>query len=589
MLGASLWQQGLLPVGETLSGRRVTDLLGEVQDRIEAIIDGTRERMNALLRSVIAVSAGLDLDETLRQITLAAIELVDARYGALGVFAEDGSIGQFIFVQAGDPPERAAEPLHSVRPKDPPAPAAVPVEGLTLIEDAKRLLLDDLAANPLSAGFTANDPSTRRFLGVPVFARGTVFGRLYLTEKHRAAGLTEDDEIVVRALAGAAGIAIDNSRQYETSRRHRRWLEATAEVTSQLLAGGDAEQVLHLIAGHALDLTGADYTIIALPGDTEKPAPDVAVLTVAVCVGMGADTITGRTMPITGSTGGEVFADQVPRNVAELSYDLAAGLGIEFGPALALPLGAGDALAGVLLAVRTPGSAPFDELEMQMVSLFAGQAMLALERTEIQATRRELQSLAERDRIAQDLHDHVIQQLFATGLAMESTQQLVTTPTVAARLSDHVDQVYAVIADIRSAIFDLQAGPAENSQLRTTLHQVITDLTADTPLRTTVRMSGPLDALPADLVSHVQAVVREAVSNAVRHAHATDLTITISVGDLVAIDVTDDGIGIPDTVARSGLHHLQQRAETAGGTLTTTRRHDGGTRLVWAAPLTPTP
>ena len=179
----------------------------------------------------------------------------------------------------------------------------------------KVLLLDDLSMNPESAGFLPNESPTRRFLGVPVWARGEVFGRLYLTEKHSGEGFTEDDEIVVRALAGAAGIAIDNSRLYETARRRRRWLEATAEVTTKLLGGSDTREALHLIARHARELTGADYTLIALPDDVERPVRKVAVLTVAVCVGMGADTITGTTMPIAGSTAGAVFADHVTQNV----------------------------------------------------------------------------------------------------------------------------------------------------------------------------------------------------------------------------------------------------------------------------------
>src|SRR5664279_1419598 len=177
---ASAWQSGLMPVGETLSGRRVTELLAEVQDRILAIVDGARERMNALLRSVIAVSDGLDLDETLRQITRAAIDLVDARYGALGVFAEDGSLNPFIFEHGGSRVEAARQPLHFVGQDPDPVPPVVQVEGLTLIEDAKRLMMDDLMENPISAGFTDEDTSTRRFLGVPVLARGEVFGRLYL-------------------------------------------------------------------------------------------------------------------------------------------------------------------------------------------------------------------------------------------------------------------------------------------------------------------------------------------------------------------------------------------------------------------------
>lgn len=580
-----MWR-GQLALGGSLPGRDVAAVLDGVQDRIEAIIAGTRERMNALMRSVIAVSDGLDLDETLRHITTAAIDLVDARYGALGVLAEDGTINQFIFVQSAELSESSATRAMADSAGTEWTRKELQVPVLSAIEDARRMLLADLEANPLSAGFTDYDSSTRRALGVPVFARGELFGRLYLTEKHLGDGLTEDDEIVVQALAGAAGIAIDNSRLYAKAQRHRRWSEATAEVTSQLLAGGHAEQVVHLIARHALELSSADYALIALPAEPGKPMTDPAVLTVVVCVGMGADTILGKTVPISGSTIGQVFADQIPRNVSSLSYDLAEGLGIEFGPALALPLSMGESLGGVLLAVRAPGRRTFDDLEMQMVALFAAQTMLALERAEIESTKRELQVLAERDRIAQDLHDHVIQRLFAVGLAMESTLESSKNPTVSDRLTDHVDQVYAVIGEIRTAIFDLQIGTGADFQLRTTLHQVITELTADSDMRTAVRMSGPLGALPQDLIPHVVAVVREAVSNAVRHAEAKDLTVTISVNTkLVAVDVTDNGIGIPDTVAQSGLHNLEQRAGAAGGTCSVQRREHGGTRLTWSAPL----
>ncbi|WP_037070383.1 sensor histidine kinase, partial [Pseudonocardia acaciae] len=133
--------------------------------------------------------------------------------------------------------------------------------------------------------------------------------------------------------------------------------------------------------------------------------------------------------------------------------------------------------------------------------------------------------------------------------------------------------------------FDLQAGPTGAPRLRTTLHDVITELTRDVPLRTTVRMSGPLDVVSAPLAEHAEAVVREAVSNAVRHAQARELTVTVSVDDDLVIDVVDDGVGIPDTVARSGLHNLHQRAGEMGGSFVVEPAAHGGTRLLWTAPL----
>jgi signal transduction histidine kinase len=260
-------------------------------------------------------------------------------------------------------------------------------------------------------------------------------------------------------------------------------------------------------------------------------------------------------------------------------------LDVKFGPALALPVGAGESISGVLLAVRAAGSAEFGDLHFQVGSSFADQATLALQRAESQAAHRELEVLADRDRIARDLHDQVIQQLFAIGLAMQGTHRRADSPAVADRLTEHIDHLQQVIHDIRAAIFNLQADPTDKPRLRTALHDVITELTNDTPLRTTVRMSGPVSVVPGYLAEHAEAVLREAVSNVVRHAKADELLITISVDDDLVIDVTDNGIGVPDTVARSGLHNLRQRAVDAGGMFTLGRREGGGTRLVWTAPL----
>jgi signal transduction histidine kinase len=294
----------------------------------------------------------------------------------------------------------------------------------------------------------------------------------------------------------------------------------------------------------------------------------------------------GRRAPTEGSTAGAVFRDHVPRNVPSLDLGLASALSVPFGPALAMPLRVGESTAGVLLVLRGPEAAGFDEHQLQVVSAFADQAALALQRAEIQAARRELDMLADRDRIARELHDHVIQRLFGIGLAMQGTHRRTKSPTVAQRMIEHIHQLQEVIQEIRTAIFHLQGSELSGvTRLRTRLHDVVTELTEETPIRTTIRMSGPLDVLPTDLGEHAEAVLREAVSNAVRHAKAVELTVTVSVDDHLVIEVSDDGVGIPETVARSGLNNLRQRAAEAGGSCTAGRLGGGGTRLTWTAPL----
>ena len=563
---------GVARLAETLSQLRLRELLGHVQDRIEEIVS-TSDRMDGLLEAVLAVSSGLELDATLRQIVRAAIDLVDARYGALGVLADDGSLSQFVYEGIDDATAQLIGPL----------PIGGGVLGV-VIEEGKPLRLDDIADHPASIGFPAHHPPMRTFLGVPVRVRDQVFGRLYLTEKQGGHGFTEDDEVVVQALAGAAGIAVDNARLYEDAQRRQRWLEAGAEVNAVLLAGTDPVEALRLIADRAVELTGADYALIAVPADPEADPDDVTELRVTVSAGLDADTLTGRRIPVAESTSGRVYCDRVPRNVPSLDFDFASG-DLVLGPALAVPMRAGDVISGVLLAVRAPGQPPFDDRQLQVVSSFADQAALALQRAESQTAKRELALLADRDRIARDLHDHVIQRLFAIGLSMQGTHRHAKAPVVASRLSDHIDQLQEVIQEIRTAIFDLHAAPDAGPGLRTRLQNVIAELTGDTSIRTTVRMSGPLNVVSAELAEHAEAVVREAVSNAVRHADPSEIVVTVSVGDELAIDVTDDGVGIPDTVAHSGLHNLATRARDAGGECTVGRLPTGGTRLAWSAPV----
>jgi signal transduction histidine kinase len=545
------------------------ELMAEVQDHVEDIVAGTRDRMDALLGAVLAVSSGLELDTTLQRIVQAAIDLVDAQYGALGVIGEGGRLSQFVNVGIDDATRDLIGPL----------PTGRGVLGV-VIENNKPLRLDDLSQHPMSIGFPPHHPPMKTFIGVPVRSREETFGRLYLTEKNGGHGFTHDDEVVLQALAGAAGVAIHNARLYEAARQRQRWLEATGEVTAELLGGTDAGEALQLIASHAQELTGADYTVIAVPAEPGVAPSEVTELLISVSVGLDADAMIRR-VPVAGSTMGAVFTDHLPRNVTKLAFDLAD----DFGPALVMPLGNGEEISGVLLTVRLPGSPGFDEKELQLVSTFADQAALALQRAETQAAQRELEVLADRDRIARDLHDHVIQRLFAVGLALQSSHRREKSPQQAARLAEHIDQLHDVIQEIRTTIFDLQADPEDAPKLRTTLHELITELTSEAQLRTTVRMSGPVNAIPADLAQHAQAVVREGVSNAVRHAHADELVVTMSVGDDVVIEITDNGIGIPETVARSGLHNLADRAAAAGGSCTIAANPEGGTRLLWSAPL----
>jgi signal transduction histidine kinase len=193
----------------------------------------------------------------------------------------------------------------------------------------------------------------------------------------------------------------------------------------------------------------------------------------------------------------------------------------------------------------------------------------------------------DRDRIARDLHDHVIQRLFASGLQLQSTLRRITDPSAQARVQQTVDDLDATIREIRTSIFDLHtAGEPSSVSLRRALLDTATEAVAGSELMPSVRIDGAVDTVvPADVGAHAVAVVREAISNAVRHGLPTAVTLTVEAGAELAIDVLDNGIGIDPDRARSGLRNLEQRAAECGGTLSVRAEPAGGTRLVWRVPL----
>ncbi len=556
------------PLRETLSQLRLRELLSEVQDRVEQIVEG-RDRLDGLLDAMLVVTSGLELDETLRTIVHTAIELVDAQYGAIGVRGQDHELVEFIYEGIDE----------SMREKIGHLPEGRGVLGV-LIDDPKPIRLDNISHHAASVGFPAHHPPMSTFLGVPVRIRDEVFGNLYLTEKAGGQPFSEDDEVLVQALAAAAGIAIENARLYEQSKARQSWIEATRDIGTEMLSGTDPDRVFRLVADESRQLSGAELTLVAVPEDPDTPASDVDELVVAATAGDGTVT-TLHAVPTTGTAIGEAFFGRTPGRFDSL--DLAPDLQAT-GPALVIPLRATETVAGVLVALRPRGAPPFSGEQLDMMAAFADQAALAWQLASTQRQMRELDVLTDRDRIARDLHDHVIQRLFAVGLNLQGAIPRARTPEVQQRLTESVDALQEVIQEIRTAIFDLHGGQAGSTRLRQRLDEAIAQF-ADPKMRTTVQFSGPLSVVDAGLADHAEAVVREAVSNAVRHASASTLQVSVAVGDDLCIEVTDDGCGIDADITSSGLANLRHRAEEAGGEFAVDALTAGGTKLRWAAPL----
>lgn len=565
---------GMRPFRETLSQLRLRELLVEVQDRVEQIVEG-RDRLDGLLEAMLVVTSGLDLDATLRTIVHSATNLVDARYGALEVHNRDNRLQRFVHEGIDEQTVRRIGHLP---------------EGLglirLLIDEPKPLRLDDLSQHPASVGFPPHHPPMKTFLGVPVRVRDESFGTLYLTDKTNGQPFSDDDEVLVQALAAAAGIAITNARLYQQAKARQAWIEATRDIATELLSGAEPATVFRLIGEEALKLTSADAALVAVPLDENLPAAEVAELLVIETIGDLVDSVKGQTVPVVGTALGEVFTSATPQRVDRLELDELdeADQPGQAGPALLLPLQATDTVAGVVVVLRHNRRRSFGDEQLAMMAAFADQAALALQLATSQRRMRELDVLTDRDRIARDLHDHVIQRLFAVGLALQGTVPRTREPEVQNRLSEAVDDLQGVIQEIRTTIFDLHGASQGITRLRQRIDTAVGQF-AGAGLRTNVQYIGPLSVVDSALADHAEAVVREAVSNAARHAQATTLTVRVTVDDDLRIEVSDNGCGMPDEFTASGLINLRRRAEEAGGEFSVESGSSGGTLLRWSAPL----
>lgn len=556
------------PLRATLSGLRLRELLGEVHERVEQIIEG-RDRLDGLVDAMLTVTSGLELDETLRTIVRAAIELIDARYGALGVRGTGHELVEFVYQGIDE----------ETRCKIGPLPQGRGVLG-ALIDEPKPIRLENIRTHPASVGFPEHHPPMRTFLGVPVRIRDEVFGNLYLTEKASGQPFSEDDEVLAQALAAAAGIAIENARLYEQSQRRQAWIEATRDIGTALLSGTEPAEVFRLIAEKARSLTEADVALLAVAEEDDAPSNEIAQLQIVDIVGDAEPT--ALQISVVDGPVSSAFRQRIPSrcDATDLPDDIAIGM----AHALVLPLRTTASVIGILILLRGEARQPFTDDQLDTMAAFADQAALAWQLAASQRQMRELDILADRDRIARDLHDHVIQRLFAVGLTLQGAVPRARSSDVQQRITECVDDLQDVITEIRTAIFDLHGSSSGSTRLRQRLDAAVSAFSSN-ELHTTVRYDGPLSVVEADLADHAEAVVREAVSNAVRHGNASAVVVTVTVADDLRIEVADNGQGLAETITESGLANLRRRATDSGGEMTVEPARDGGTVLQWWAPL----
>ncbi len=551
---------------------RLDDLLAELQVRLQTVLT-TRDRVHALLEAVVSVGSHLDLEVVLRQIVEAAAGLVNARYGALGVVGDAGGLAEFIPVGL-DESEIAA--IHHW-------PEGRGLLG-ELITNPRPLRMTDIADHPNSYGFPDGHPPMRSFLGVPVRIRDEVYGNLYLTEKENGGQFDEEDEAVVVALAAAAGVAIENARLYEDARRRQRWLQASAEVTRRLMSGAHPAAVLDLVTQQVLEMSGADLAVLALPEGERRE------LIIRHAAGEDAAKTQGLVLP-EASLSAEVLATGEPVTVEDFSQDErvadVAREQMNLGPAVLFPLGGPGNVRGVLTVGRRPGAMPLTHAASEMVGSFAAQAGVTLELADARRDAEQVTMLQDRERIARDLHDLVIQRLYATGMSLQGAMPLISRPEVTDRVSRAVDALDDTIGEIRSAIFALQTRTdVKQPDFREQILDVATEMTGPLGFAPSLNLASGLDEhVPAEIGDQALHVLREALSNAARHADASRVDITVTADPDLTVVVTDDGVGLQVSTRRSGLANLAERARQLGGTLQVGPAADGGTKLRWQVPL----
>ncbi len=547
-------------------------LLTQLVDRAGEVLS-TQGRLRGLLRANQTISVDLALPVVLRRIVTAARELVGARYAALGVIAADGLLAEFVH----DGMDAATVARIGQLPQG---------KGLlgALIADPQPIRRRTIAEDSRSSGFPDGHPPMNSFLGVPIRVRGVVFGNLYLTESIHGEFSSEDEELA-NALAATAGVAIDNARLYQAAKTRQQWLQATAAITGRLLSA-DPGRPLDFIAERSRAIADADVVTVLLPipGRPEQ-------LRVEVADGIGAAELMGLLVPIAGSLSGQVFctgeALRYSNAMEDPSLVFVAGGDLNIGPVLVLPLlGSQQAVQGVLTVARLSGRPAFTAEDLEMAAGFANQASIAIELHAARAEQQKAVIFADRERIAADLHDHVIQSMFAAGLTLQSVATRLDPGPMADRILGAITTLDDTIRRIRTSIFELQHEPNRGSiGVRGRLLDAVADITPALGFEPTLRIVDlTQDRLSEDVAADLVAVLHEALSNVARHADAGSIDVDVTMGgDRICIDVRDDGRGMGAATRRSGLANLRRRAERHDGSLTIEGRVPAGTHLRWQA------
>ena len=534
-----------------------------------------RDSKDVLLQAGLTLASELSLPIVLQRIVDLAAEVTDARYGALGVIGEDGMLTEFVTTGVSGRQRKDIGALPRGR-------------GLLgyLISHPNPIRVRSIADHPAAAGFPPHHPKMTSFLGAPVLAMGKVFGNIYLTEKRSSREFSAEDETALVILAAQAGVAIANASLYEETRQRERWLDALRGITSEILAGADADSLLSRIAENARELAGADMaTIVSTTADPDQ-------LVVAAAAGAPGARIAGEAVPADRSISGEVIRSGSPRLFTDFGAERSAYPPVvqaaNVGPAIFVPLRVRGRATGTLMVGNVKGGRAFSERSLRLVETFADQASVAIEYGRAQVDQRRLELMDERERIAKELHDGIIQSLFAVGMGLQGTALMVGSPEIAARVEGAVGELDHVISDLRNYIFGLRPGILADRQLDQALRALGEEVASRSRVAVDLAVEAEVAAALSGQSHEIVQLTREGLSNVTRHAHASRASVGLGRRNSSAVlTIEDDGVGFDTAVGSvgNGLRNMRQRASDLGGELLLTSAPGKGTRLTVTIPI----
>ncbi|WP_343035863.1 GAF domain-containing sensor histidine kinase [Isoptericola sediminis] len=533
--------------------------------------------VDRLLAAVVSVGRGLDLETTLQRLVETASDVVDARYAALGILGEDQRIARFLTVGLTPEEIRAIGPY----------PTGKGLLG-ELVRHPESLRLADMRGDPRSVGFPPHHPPMRSFLGVPLRVRGRPFGNLYLTEKRGGGEFTDRDQHLAEGLAAAASVAVENARLYSAARLRERWARGNHEISREIASGSSPDSVMDVVAREAMHVAEADTAVLAIRAD------DADQLVIRSACGAGVDGLVGTALPTRGTFAADAYVSGQPVTTADAATDDRTTPAFRpvdvVGPLAAVPLGGPGETIGILSVGRRRHTPPFSSVAIDSLQAFAAQTAVALELAQRRRDGERLAVIRDRDRIARDLHDLAIQRLYATGLSLQAVGRRLERDGLdqdADRVGRAVDDLDDTISLIRTTIHGLHQPEAQDRRAGIKARLIAE---CDAAARTlgfhpALRMSGPIDTVvPAVVADHLVAVLREALSNVARHAHAGRVDVSVDAIESLRLVVRDDGRGIPDDAAPSGLRNMEERSAELGGTFEVDTG-PGGTTVRWRVPL----